>query len=116
MRAALQPEASNVATHKAESDGAAVRVVVRLDDIVQNHSMSNTEHTVNEVHEILKSYYKVARKRFADNLCMQVADFSLVNGSDSPLKLFDLLFASRLSVSLKKLLAKKRLRNGAVRR
>ncbi|KAF1347492.1 hypothetical protein BDV97DRAFT_200925 [Delphinella strobiligena] len=97
MRAALQPKAFNVTTHKGACDGAVVRAVVPLDDIVQNHSMSNTEHTVNEVHEILKSYYKVARKRFADNLCMQAADFHLVNGSDSPSKLFDPLFVSRLS-------------------
>ena len=59
--------------------------------------MSNTEHVVQEVHDILKSYYKVARKRFVDNVIMQAADYHLVTGPDSPLKLFSPSFVSDLS-------------------
>jgi len=71
--------------------------VVRLDDIVQTHPMSNVEHVVQEVHDILKSYYKVARKRFVDNLVMQAADYHLVTGPCSPLKLFSPSFVSELT-------------------
>lgn len=71
--------------------------VVRLDDMVQTHSMSNVEHVVQEVHDILKSYYKVARKRFVDNLIMQAADYHLVTGPFSPLRLFSPSFVSELS-------------------
>jgi len=71
--------------------------VVRLDDMVQSHPMSNTEHVVQEVHDILKSYYEVARKRFMDNLVMQAADYYLVTGPYSPLRLFSPSFVSELS-------------------
>ncbi|KAL2782703.1 hypothetical protein BJX66DRAFT_350552 [Aspergillus keveii] len=50
---------------------------VRLSDLTQIHHMSNMQQTVQDIHDILKSYYKVARKRFIDNLCMQAADFYL---------------------------------------
>ena len=59
--------------------------------------MSNVEHVVQEVHDILKSYYKVARKRFVDNLVMQAADYHLVTGPCSPLKLFSPSFVSELT-------------------
>ncbi|CAH0019345.1 unnamed protein product, partial [Clonostachys rhizophaga] len=44
--------------------------VVRLDDIVQTHPLSNNEQVVQEIHDILKSYYELARKRFVDNVRM----------------------------------------------
>ena len=46
------------------------------------------EHTVRDIHDILKSYYKVARKRFVDNVCMQGTDCPLVTGPDTPLHVF----------------------------
>lgn len=52
--------------------------MVCLDDIVQNHPMSNVKHIVQEIHDILESYYKVARKPFVDNLCMQAVGYHLV--------------------------------------
>lgn len=61
--------------------------VVRFDDIVQHHPMSNVKHTVYDIHDILKSYYKVARKRFVDNVCKQAADFYLITGPNTPLRL-----------------------------
>lgn len=50
--------------------------------------MSNVQQTVQDIHDILKSYYKVARKRFTDNMCMQAADYYLVTGPAAPMKLF----------------------------
>jgi len=69
-------------------DGCKHGTVVRLDDIVQNHPMSNTEHIVQDLHDILESYYKVAWKRFVDIVCMQGTDHYLITGPSSPLKLF----------------------------
>ena len=41
--------------------------------------MSNDDHTIQDLHDTLKSYYKVARKRFVDAVCLQaVITFSLV--------------------------------------
>ncbi|KAI0154591.1 dynamin GTPase [Xylariaceae sp. FL1272] len=62
--------------------------VVRLDDIAQTHNMGNVDHVIYEIHDILRSYYKVALKRFVDNVRMQVADHTLVNGPHTPLQLF----------------------------
>jgi hypothetical protein len=68
-----------------------------MQDIVQTHSISNVEHIVQEIHDILKSYYKVARKRFTDNLCMQASDYYLITGPRSPLKLFSPTFVNELT-------------------
>ena len=60
-------------------------------------NMSNVEHTINDLHDILEAYYKVARKRFVDVMCMQAADHYLVNGQSSPLRIFSPAFVNRLS-------------------
>ena len=72
-------------------------LVVRARDIAQNSSASNAEHTVQDIHDILKAYYQVARERFVDNLCMQAADYHVVTGPYSPLKLFSTTFVSGLT-------------------
>lgn len=72
--------------------------VVRFDDIGASENMSNTDYAVAETHDILKSYYKVALKRFADNLYMQSVNYHLLNGPDTPLNLLSPEFISNLSV------------------
>lgn len=59
--------------------------------------MDNAEHTVQDIHDILESYYKIARKRFVDTVCMQVSDFYLLTGAASPLRIFGTSFVSELS-------------------
>ena len=59
--------------------------------------MSNSEHVVQDLHDILFSYYKVARKRFVDSVCMQATDHYLVNGPQTPLALFSPTFVSSLT-------------------
>ena len=59
--------------------------------------MSNVDHTVRDIHDILDSYYKVARKRFVDNVCMQAADHYLVTGPEAPMKLFSPPWVNDLS-------------------
>lgn len=72
--------------------------VVRLSDLTQtHHDMTNQEHLVQDLHDILKSYYKVARKRIVDTLCMQAAAYHLVSGPDTPLRLFSPGLISGLS-------------------
>ena len=62
------------------------RDMVKMDAIVSSVQMGNIEHTVEDIHAILRSYYKVARKRFVDVVCMQAVDHFLVTGSESPLR------------------------------
>ena len=71
--------------------------VVRLDDLVGNHPLSNSEHLVREIHDILRSYYELARDRFVDNVRMQVCDYFLVTGSETPLALFSAPFVAKMS-------------------
>lgn len=57
---------------------------------------SNAEHTVQDIHDILKAYYKVARKRFVDVVCMQGADYYLVSGRDTSIRFFSPRFVTEL--------------------
>ena len=60
---------------------------------------------MDNLHDLLHAYYKVARKRFVDYLCMQVADYHLVNGPESPLLVFDPSFVGKLSPEKLRLIA-----------
>ena len=71
--------------------------VVRLDDMMQNHPMSNADHAIQDLHDILHSYYKVALKRFVDSVCMQAADHFLITGSKTPLTLFSPAFIASMT-------------------
>ena len=71
---------------------------VKIEKILEvNPHSSNLDHTVCDLHDILHSYYKVARKRFVDNVCMQAADYHLVTGPDAPVKVFCPSFVSDLT-------------------
>ncbi|OJD27445.1 hypothetical protein ACJ73_01154 [Blastomyces percursus] len=61
-----------------------------------NH-MSNLEHTVHDLHDILKSYCKVARKRFVDSVCSEAVDYHLITCRQTPLKQFSPAFVQDLS-------------------
>ena len=71
--------------------------VVRLNDLSNTHPMANKEHAVRDIKDILESYYKVARKRFVDNVTIQAADYHLVTGPTAPLRLFSPIFVLTLS-------------------
>lgn len=59
--------------------------------------MSNLKHTTQDIHDILESYYKVALKRFVDNVCMQAANHFLVSGPETPMELFSSFWVDSLS-------------------
>lgn len=71
--------------------------VIKLDDVMQSHSMSNADHAIQDLHDILHSYYKVACKRFVDSLRMQAADYYLTTGPSTPLKLFSPAFVAEMT-------------------
>lgn len=64
---------------------------------MQHHPMSNKKYVVLTIHDILKSYYKVARKRFVDNVCIQAADHFLLTGTKGPLTLFSSSYVANLT-------------------
>ena len=73
--------------------------VVRIDDAIVPSKMSNTESTVREIHDILKAYYEVARKRFTDSVCMQAAHNLFVTADESPLRIFSRTFIQNLGAA-----------------
>ena len=73
-------------------------MVVRLDDAVQPvRSMSNEQHVVQDIHDILESYYKVCRKTFVDSVCRQAVVHFLLESDEGPLALLSPVYVSQLS-------------------
>ncbi|KAK8924694.1 Interferon-induced GTP-binding protein Mx1 [Metarhizium anisopliae] len=54
--------------------------------VVKNKS--NLQNAHEDIHDILESYYEVARERFVDNVYRQAVDHCLLTGPMSPLLLF----------------------------
>ncbi|KAI9716189.1 MAG: hypothetical protein M1828_000415 [Chrysothrix sp. TS-e1954] len=89
MRAALESKS-------VKKDDTDVKWL-RVDDLAKTHPMSNEEHVVQDIHDKLRAYYKVARKRFIDNVCVQGAEYHLIGGPTTPLKLFSPEFVMALT-------------------
>ncbi|KAJ5766686.1 uncharacterized protein N7511_004302 [Penicillium nucicola] len=70
--------------------------VVRVDDLNHHQNMSNAEHAVQDLQDILESYYKVARKRFVDNVCIQATGYYLMQGPITPMGLLSPSLVSSL--------------------
>ncbi|KAL2845913.1 hypothetical protein BJY01DRAFT_247427 [Aspergillus pseudoustus] len=49
--------------------------------------LSNEQQTVNDIHDILKAYYKIALKRFTDNVVLQVVERHIL-GPNGPVRAF----------------------------
>lgn len=64
-------------------------ITIDLSSIDQfSDQKASIDHFKDEIHDALESYYKVAAERFLDNLYMQAVDYCLMNGNDTPLKVF----------------------------
>lgn len=73
---------------------SAVHMVGLMDSWIASR---NDDHSIQDPHDILQSYYKVARKRFVDSLRMQAADYYLTAGPRTPLKLFSPAFVAEMT-------------------
>ncbi|PYI35444.1 vacuolar sorting protein VPS1, dynamin [Aspergillus indologenus CBS 114.80] len=82
---------------KAYIEQKQVNGILHVGDLDYRQDMSNESHTVQDLHDILKSYYKVAMKRLVDNVSMQAADYHLVNGPNAPMKLISPAFVHSFS-------------------
>ncbi|KAF2872794.1 interferon-induced GTP-binding protein Mx2 [Massariosphaeria phaeospora] len=51
-------------------------------------NQDNTEQVRDDILDVLTSYYKVSRKRFVDTVCRQVIGHFLLEGEESPLRIF----------------------------
>lgn len=59
--------------------------LLRLNDVLNVH-ISNEDQAVEDLHDILQSYYKLARKQFVDAVSKGVVDYHLLTVSDGPLR------------------------------
>lgn len=67
--------------------GIPAYVGLNLDDLIKRTHLSNEDSAVYDIHDILKAYYKVAMKRFVDNVILQVTERHYM-GPNGPLKYF----------------------------
>ncbi|EFQ35511.1 dynamin family protein [Colletotrichum graminicola] len=80
----LRPNARTEQGYKSPSS-----LVVDLSDVADAvTSKSNTSHAIETIHDTLEAYYKVAYKRFVDNVFSQAVNYKLLSGPESPLRLF----------------------------
>ena len=76
--------------------GIPAYVGLNLHDLIKRTHLSNEDSAVYDIHDILKAYYKVAMKRFVDNVILQVTERHFM-GPDGPLKYFSPAFVGGLS-------------------
>ncbi|KAL2213154.1 hypothetical protein CC79DRAFT_1338803 [Sarocladium strictum] len=63
--------------------------MVNIDNIPQAvKTQSNAEYLQDEIHHILRAYYNLALDRYIDNIFQLSVDYHLLNGPESPLKVF----------------------------
>ncbi|KAL5351057.1 hypothetical protein ACLOAV_004632 [Pseudogymnoascus australis] len=78
------------------TDDAQKEPLLRLTDTIAA-LVSNDEQSTQDLHDTLKSYYKVARKRFVDAVCVQAIVHFLVSSKEGPLWLFSPQFIGGIS-------------------
>ena len=86
-KARIERLMTNVRGHAAtvyDAGGSHPQSAVYMDKISRSVPMGNLDHTVGDIHNILKAYYEVARERFVDTICIQGLDYHLLSGSDTP--------------------------------
>ncbi|BCR91453.1 dynamin family protein [Aspergillus chevalieri] len=67
-----------------------------FDQFMTNEHWYNEQQAVNDIHDILVAYYKVARQRFVDNVIIQAGERYVV-GETGPLKIFSPEYISGFS-------------------
>lgn len=90
---------SSIATDNLRDAGGQeiTGTVVRLEDVMLSGPMGDIEYAVNDIYCVLKAYYEIARRRYVDAICTQGTDYHLLNGKNSPLRIFSPLFVASLT-------------------
>lgn len=69
-------------------DGSRYHGIIDFDSMKTNHLLTNETSAVYEIHDMLQAYYKVAIRRFIDNVANQVIERNLF-GPRSPISIFN---------------------------
>ncbi|KAJ4302817.1 hypothetical protein N0V90_001708 [Kalmusia sp. IMI 367209] len=70
---------------RLEAAGVEDGCTVDMTQMLKSVHLSNEDQAVNDIHDTLKAYYKVALKRFTDNVVLQVTE-RLYLGPDGPVR------------------------------
>ncbi|KAH8710117.1 hypothetical protein GQ44DRAFT_714671 [Phaeosphaeriaceae sp. PMI808] len=70
---------------RLEAAGFQGGCIIDLQRLMQSVHLSNEDQAVDDIHDTLKAYYKVAMKRFTDNVVVQIAERVLL-GLEGPVK------------------------------
>lgn len=70
---------------------------VHVDDVHKIKGACGSKGEAERIHDVVRSYYKIALDRFIDNICIQVVDHYLLNASNSPVNVFGPLRLSLMS-------------------
>lgn len=79
----LKKQGESLKSHKADGGDEASY----LNDLIREVHLSNDRSAVHDIHDTLEAYYKVAVKRFIDNVVIQVTERYYL-GETGPLKFF----------------------------
>jgi hypothetical protein len=73
---------------RARLEAAGIRDGSRINmsELMESVHLSNEDQAVNDTHDTLKAYYKVALKRFTDNVVVQITE-RLLLGPEGPVKI-----------------------------
>lgn len=70
---------------RLEAAGVRDGYATSLANIMKSVHLSNEDQAINDIHDILKAYYKVALKRYTDNVVIQITE-RLILGPNGPVK------------------------------
>ena len=82
----------------ADEDGTVQPSALQwnLGNMISEVHLSNEDSAIYDIHDILRAYYKVALKRFVDNVVVQVAERHYL-GPEGPLRFFSPAYIGGLS-------------------
>lgn len=81
--------ADKTVTFYISQTGLQSEKVIPMSDLLSTlRDKDGGKYISEEIHDLIQSYYEVARDRFIDAVYLQVVTHCLVSGGDSPLRLF----------------------------
>jgi hypothetical protein len=86
LNATVTEQASTYYTSSQYGTAKQAIAVSTFENLIANKD--NMQQLREDILDVLVSYYKVSRKRFVDVICMQVIGHFLLDGEQSPLKVF----------------------------
>lgn len=85
----MEKELSEKKSTQFDKSKANPAKVISTEDVQSTmRDKDDGKYIAEEVHDLIKSYYEVARDRFIDNIYLQIITHHLVSGEQSPLRLF----------------------------